>query len=278
MLVTPREAFRIPSSLSVRNPESTVSMRRQLYAVFHRQQQNGRRTNDIIRAMAVHPLLLQQFPLLKSLPADVLERLAGQANSQSFAKREVVLPKSSAPRHLCLLVNGRLQAIDFTLDGREVGLYFIDPGDYFAELALIDGQPQPELVISNSVSQVVFVPASAVRPLLFATPAMAEALCRRLAQRVRVQVTHRQILGLTNPLQRICAHLELLMLGDEGHQRILKAPTHQEIAIMVSLTRETVTRAFQVLQTKGVLTREGEDLLVVDSARLSDLASKGAND
>ena len=147
--------------------------------------------------MSVHILLLLQFPLLKSLPADILERLAGQSSAQSFAKREVVLPKSSAPRHLCFLVSGRLQAIDFTLDGREVGLYFIDPGDYFAELALIDGQVQPELVISNSASQVVFVPGSEVRPLLFSTPEMAEALCRRLAQREahRVQLFHQFVPG-----------------------------------------------------------------------------------
>lgn len=224
--------------------------------------------------MAVHPLVLQQFPLLRSLPEDALERLAGLAGTHSFAKREVVLPKSSAPRHLCFLVSGRLQAIDFTLDGREVGLYFIDPGDYFAELAVIDGQTQPELVISNSASQVLFVPGAEIRPLLFSTPSMAEALCRRLAHRVRVQVTNRQILGVINPLQRICAHLQLLTQGDEGDRRILKVPTHQEIAIMVSLTRETVTRAFQVLQARGVLIRDGEDLLV-DLSRLSELATHG---
>ena len=224
--------------------------------------------------MPVHPIVLQQFLLLKSLPMDVLERLAGQTITQSFAKREVVLPKASAPRHLCFLVSGRLQAIDFTLDGREVGLYFIDPGDYFAELALIDGQTQPELVISNSASQVLLVPGAEIRPLLFSTPAIAEVLCRRLVQRVRVQVTHRQILGLANPLQRICAHLQLLAMGDQGNQRVLKAPTHQEIAIMLSLTRETVTRTFQVLQTKGVLTRAGEDLQV-DSVQLAELAMRG---
>jgi CRP-like cAMP-binding protein len=222
--------------------------------------------------MAVHILLLQQFPLLKSLPADALERLTGLATTQSFAKREVVLQKSSTPKSLCFLSDGRLQGVDFTLDGREVGLYFIEPGDYFAELALIDGQTQPEHVIASTASQVVFVPNSAIRPLMFSTPPMAEAVCRRLAQRIRGQVIQRQILGLTNPLQRVCAQLESL-LQNQG-ARIHKAPTQQEIAIMVNLTRETVTRSFQVLLTKGVLAREGEDL-VVDTAKLSDIATKG---
>ena len=222
--------------------------------------------------MAVHTLLLQQFPLLKPLPAETLERLAVLAGTQNFAKREVVLQKAGTPKNLCFLAEGRLQGIDFTLDGREVGLYFIDPGDYFAELALIDGQAQPEHIVASAPSQVVMVPGSAIRPILFATPSMAEAVCRRLAQRVRGQVLQRQILGLANPLQRICAQLESLM---QVHgQRIQKAPTHQEIAIMVNLTRETVTRSFQVLLTKGVLTREGEDLLV-DAARLTEIASKG---
>ncbi len=222
--------------------------------------------------MAVHILLLQQFPLLKALPTEILDRLTGLASTQNFAKREMVLQKGGIAKSLGLLVEGRLQGIDFTLDGREVGLYFIDPGDYFAELALIDGQPQPEHIIASSASQVLFLPNSAIRPLLFSAPPMAEAVCRRLAQRVRAQVIQRQILGLTNPLQRVCAQLESLMQSQNS--RIAKAPTQQEIAIMVNLTRETVTRSFQVLLTKGVLTREGEDLLV-DAAKLSEIASKG---
>lgn len=222
--------------------------------------------------MAVHILLLQQFPLLKSLPADVLDRLTGLAVAQNFAKREIVLQKSSTPKNLCFLIEGRLQGVDFTLDGREVGLYFIDPGDYFAELALIDEQSQPEHIIASTASQVMFVPSSAIRPLLFSTPVIAEAICRRLAQRVRAQVVQRQILGLTNPLQRVCAQLESLVQTQGS--RIRKPPTQQEIAIMVNLTRETVTRSFQVLLTKGVLAREGDDL-VVDAGKLSEIAAKG---
>jgi len=221
--------------------------------------------------MPVHTLLLQQFPLLKSLPAKTLERLGEKASTRAFSKREVVLPKTSQPGHLCFLVEGRLQGVDFTLDGREVGLYFVEPRDYFAELALIDGQAQLELVIAISASQVVFVPREEIQPLLFSTSEMAEAVCRRMAQRLRTQVAARQILGLANPLQRICAQLVAL---EQGH-RIPKTPTHQEIAIMVNLTRETVTRVFQVLQTKGVLLREGEDLVIMAPDRLADLARSG---
>ena len=45
---------------------------------------------------------------------------------------------------------------------------------------------------------------------------------------------------------------------------------------MVNLTRETVTRTFQVLLAQGVLKREGNDLLV-DGQKLDQLSAKGDN-
>jgi hypothetical protein len=45
---------------------------------------------------------------------------------------------------------------------------------------------------------------------------------------------------------------------------------------MVNLTRETVTRAFQVLQSQGALAREGDDLKV-NTAKLKQLAEKSAD-
>jgi hypothetical protein len=223
--------------------------------------------------MAVNTLLLQQFPLLKPLSTDILDRLAQNASIRPFAKREMVLTKGPAPQFLCFLLEGRLQSIDFTLEGREVGLYFIDPGDYFAELSLIDGEPQPEFVISTSAAQVVLLPAAEIRPILFATPNLAETLSRRLARRVRYQISQRQVLAVNNPLHRIAAQLQIMTPAGTQNIRILKAPTHQELAIMVNLTRETVTRSFQVLQSQGVLKREGEDL-VVDTEKLKHIAEK----
>ena len=65
------------------------------------------------------------------------------------------------------LLEGRLQAIDFTLDGREVGLHFIEEGQYFGEISVLDGLPSPEVVIATKKSQVVMVPDSEMYGSLF---------------------------------------------------------------------------------------------------------------
>ena len=226
--------------------------------------------------MAVHPSLLQQFALMRLFSADALASLAAHSSTHAFAKREMVLSKEKSSPSLMFLLEGRLQAIDFTLDGREVGLHFIEEGQYFGEISVLDGLPSPEVVIANKKSQVVMVPAREVRGLIFANPPAIEAMTSGLTERIRSQASLRQILGIISPLKRICALLQNLSKEGKAQEVIANAPTHQEIAIMVNLTRETVTRAFQVLQSQGVLARDGDNLKV-DAKKLKQLAEKSGD-
>jgi DNA-binding transcriptional regulator YhcF (GntR family) len=58
----------------------------------------------------------------------------------------------------------------------------------------------------------------------------------------------------------------------KGELMVPKVPTHQELAIMINASRETVTRAFQVLFTQGVLLRDGDNLRVVNEMMLRKIA------
>ena len=145
-----------------------------------------------------------------------------------------------------------------------------------AARACLQAQGLPEVVIANKKSQVVMVPAREVRGLIFSNPPAIEAITSGLTERIRAQAHQRQILGIISPLQRICALLQNLSKDGKNPEVIANAPTHQEIAIMVNLTRETVTRAFQVLQSQGALARDGDDLKV-DASKLKQLAEKSAD-
>ena len=217
---------------------------------------------------------LIRLPLLAGLPQVTLAHLAQNATELGFAKREVVLQKGGEGTHFCFLLEGRLQGVDFTADGREVGLYFVGPGDYFGDLSVIDDLPQPVYVTAVSRSRVLQVPRDLIRPILFAHPKVAETLCTGLSLRLRQVSGQRRILGLSNPLQRVCAQLELLFVRSEpGKVQIINAPTHQELAIMINASRETVTRVFQLLQSRGIVERNGNNLNVEDATFLEEVAA-----
>lgn len=228
--------------------------------------------------MPVSIQLLSRFPLLQPLDREDLEPLSRAMALKEFARREVVIAKENTLMELGFLVEGRLQGVDFTVDGRSVGLYFVDPGDYFGELPLVDGKPSAEHVVAAVKSVVAFLDARAARDLILNNPALAQAVMARLAQRVRDGLAQRTLLSLPNPFQRLCALLlQLPSVVVQGVVTIEQAPTHQELAIMINSSRETVTRAFQVFFTHRILVRDGNALRLEKQALLQDVAQGRAD-
>ncbi len=225
--------------------------------------------------MVVTPELLSAFPILKLLPMPVLEQLAEQSSLEKYSRRGVVLTAGEHEDAVCFLFEGRLQGVDFTIDGREVGLYFVEPGDLCGELGLFDEGKQPEYVIALTAAVVVFVPSSALREIMLKTPGVISVIGMKLAARVRQMTFQRSLLGLPNIAQRVCCQLWLLVpekdkqLADNrasgSRSEIINPPTHMEIAIMLNVSRETVTRVFQSLQSKQIVKRDGPTKLLVQN-------------
>ncbi|MBP6463846.1 MAG: winged helix-turn-helix domain-containing protein, partial [Rubrivivax sp.] len=73
--------------------------------------------------------------------------------------------------------------------------------------------------------------------------------------------------------QRVCAQLLLMSQQPSGGPVTIQlAATHQEIAIMVNTSRETVTRTLQFLQTLKVVARAGQSLVVNQPQTLQEAA------
>ena len=228
--------------------------------------------------MAITPEMLRTFPILKSLPEPALNELAQRSTLQKLARRAIVLNAGKREDNLCFLFEGRLQGVDFTIDGREVGLYFVEPGDFCGELGLFDDGPQPEYIIALTSSTTLMVPIELMRNIMVTAPSVVTNMSRRLAARVRQLTFQRSLLGLPNIAQRVCFQLWALAPGQDRDKasessELLNPPTHMEIAIMLNISRETVTRVFQALQSKQVVKRDGAGRLQINNLKLlRDLA------
>lgn len=227
--------------------------------------------------MIVTPEMLKTFPVLKSLSDKTLGRLAEQSSIGKFSRREVVLDPGKPQDQLCFLFEGRLQGVDFTIDGREVGLYFVEPGGFCGEIRLYDTGPLPEFVIATTPSVTVFVPLQGMREVMAETAAIGNAIGAKLAERLRLLSFQRSLLSLPNLAQRVCCQLWQLLPANardkQSQAEIRNPPTHMEIAIMLNLSRESVTRVFQTLQNRQIVKRDGPACLqVLDLAVLKQIA------
>ena len=115
----------------------------------------------------------------------------------------------------------------------------------------------------------MFVPVEALREIATRHPAIMTSLGYKLAARVRQMTLQRSLLGLPNITQRVCCQLWLLLSDDQKKlpdksSEIKNPPTHMEIAIMVNVSRETVTRVFQHLQKLQIVSRDGPTKLIIN--------------
>ena len=216
--------------------------------------------------MLATPDLLRTFGLFKTLSDSDLEFLCSKSIVRRYERRAVILNAGISENKICMLFEGRLQGIDFTIDGKEVGLYFVEPGDYCGELCVFDSGLQPEHVISLNSSVVVIFSSETVREVAERNPTVMLQLGNKLARRIRQMNTQRSLLSLPKVSQRVCRQLWLLIakFDTEKAQDIENLPTHMEIAIMLNLSRETITRVFQQLQRKQIVSRAGPNRLVIN--------------
>ena len=206
---------------------------------------------------------LNKIPLLADVDAETLAQVAAVMQIRTVERGQHVLHKGSVGDYLLFVLAGRLQAVDPTEDGREVGLNFLAPGDYFGELSIIDGLPRSASVVASENSMIALLPRAQALNLIYHTPVVVERLLKRMATSLRTATNYQVILGIPNAFQRVFALLnQFAEIAPGGLVLIQKMPTQQEIANMTNTSRETVSRAIHVLIQNGVVEKDMRRLIV----------------
>lgn len=228
--------------------------------------------------MAITPDKIAKIPLLQGLDADTLRSVARTMTARTYLSHDIVMHKGDAPDHLAFLLEGKLQVVDISEDGRETGIHFIAPGSYFGELSIIDGQPRSASVVSVKISEVAFLPCEQARSLMFSRPLIAQRFLTHFAQVLRASSHQRTLLSIPNAFQRVFAQLQLIARDTEQGHAIEGMPKQHEIAIMVNTSRETVSRALHTLLRMNILVKKGTLLIVNKPDQLKNAAISGIED
>lgn len=217
---------------------------------------------------------LRKIPLLSELSEEDMRRVNMEIRIRHFNRREVVLHKGGSGDALLFLLSGQLQVVDITEDGRAIGLRMLAPGDFFGEIALINESTRSASVVATSDVLVAFLPAATAMHLFSHSPSVAKQMLKHLAQKIQRDSEFRAVLSINNTARRIYTYLSLLQKKPEdgGSPAVVEnLPTHQDIANMINTSRETVTRALLTLVQQGIVQKEANRLVILDSQALQKL-------
>jgi CRP-like cAMP-binding protein len=217
------------------------------------------------------------IPLFGSLDPAARQSLEQRCRWQRYGGNDEIIGRESDSRDVYFIISGRVRVVNHSLSGREIAFHEMDAGDYFGELAAIDGQPRSATVVALTDSLLASVSPDTFINLLHDHPAMAIEVLRELAQFVRISTDRIMELSTLGAHNRV--HSEILRearaLAAEGDvsARISPIPVHSDIASRVSTTRETVARVLSDLAKQGLVTREKNALVVTDLDQLETLVN-----
>jgi CRP-like cAMP-binding protein len=210
-------------------------------------------------------------------PASFLQRLGPAAGGQLLALgRDRGHPASSIlffegdEAHDVLVVRSGALKVARTVDGREVVLDVLGPGDLLGELSAVDGRPRSATASALTPTEVTCIPVGAFLEFLASHPRAGLQLLRCVTGRLR-DASRRQVeYGALDGLGRVCRRLvEMLdrygVPAAGGDGVVIAAPlTQGDIAAWAGLSREAVVRALHSLRTLGWVAATPGPLTVLD--------------
>ncbi len=216
---------------------------------------------------------LRKIPLLSELSDEEILRIKPDFRIRQYAKRDIVLQKGAPGDSLLFLLSGSLQVVDITEDGRAIGLRMLQPGDFFGEIAVINGSMRSASVVALTPVLVALLPRATALHLFSHSPSVANRMLRFLAEKVQRDSEFRALLSIHNTAKRIYTFIDLLKKPEgDGQQAVVEnLPTHQDIANMINTSRETVTRTLLALTQQGIIQKGQHRLIIVRPDTLQKL-------
>jgi len=200
--------------------------------------------------------LLKQIPIFSCLDDDSLDRLWRVAVRKKFGRNTVLLSEGDITDSLYVIVSGKVKTVITDENGREIILSISGAGDYFGEMAMIDGEPRSATIITREVCQMLVFSKADLKESLRANPDMVFTLLKGLVKRLRETDKKIESIALMDVYGRIAQLLMQMAETKDDVHKIDEPLTHQEIANMVGASREMVSRILSELIRGGFISVE----------------------
>ena len=206
---------------------------------------------------------------LSALPPEGVEAFNRLSNVRRVAKGAPVYLKGDDPTEVYRVVSGRVRLCNVMYDGREVVTADFMQGDCFGEMGVIDGLPRVSDAVAMEDTELRVLSRSGFRRLLSDYPEVQSELLLTLCRRMRVLYAVNEEVHLS-PKLRLARALHRLSFshGSRDSDQVSVAVSQEELARMLSLSRQTVNRELSSLAREGLLKVSYGKVILLDLERL----------
>jgi CRP/FNR family cyclic AMP-dependent transcriptional regulator len=211
-------------------------------------------------------LICRVFDCAEDLAAQILNR----GRLRRYEARVAIVNQGDRVSTLYVVVDGRAHALVYSVEGQAVLLHEYRSGDLFGVMSSpYSAVHDADVVAIEDVN--AFLLDGVVLALLAEQHAcIGLALLRFMVERLQQTAARMYEHAALSAVGRV--HAELLRQARDGDDFAIRpSPVISDLALRVSTTRETASRAINALERRGIIRRDGGALIVVAPHRLEEL-------
>jgi CRP/FNR family transcriptional regulator, cyclic AMP receptor protein len=177
-----------------------------------------------------------------------VEALIDKMPKRNFKAGEAVY-SSSQKGSACLVRSGRVNIVRTASTGRDFEVKTVEPGTIFGEMPMLGQSMLGAKAVAAEPSKVTFIGAAEFEKIAHASPAVVLNLARQIGPRlVDAERRHEQ-----SAFQPVTSRVASLLLKLSGGRKEVSGYTHQEMADMLGVYRETVTNGIAELKADQLI-------------------------
>jgi len=211
--------------------------------------------------------LLKRIPIFACLTDEECSELRQKIEIRRCDKNEVILLEEQTSNFMYIVYSGKVKAVKIVQDGKENILAIHEKGDFFGEMALLDGKTSPATVIAMEAADIGLIRKSDFEKYIFEHPVVLKAIIALLCSRLRGAWSMLKVFTSADAEQQVRAMLSQIgsHYGEEGREGVLIQTrlTDQDIADYASVSRETVTRLLDKFRKAGEIEILGQEAILL---------------
>ncbi|MGU9859222.1 Crp/Fnr family transcriptional regulator [Pseudomonas sp. LF245] len=208
------------------------------------------------------------------LPAPFQTSLLAHARLRQLSAGQYLFKRGDPPCGLYAVLEGSLRISAVNEHGKEAVLSLVEPPFWFGEICLFDGLPRTHDACAVGPCTLLQVPQQALLKSLDENPRYWRDLALLMSQKLRLSFIGLKQLRLMPASVRL-AHRLLMIIDGHGDiepaRRIVQLP-QEDLAAMLSLSRQTTNALLKDLQAQGIVRLGYGEIEILDAGRLREAA------
>ena len=220
--------------------------------------------------------ILSKNAWFASLPDSLADKLIERGKLKVLHHQQLLHQKNDCADGFHCVVSGRIRVSNFTVEGKELVLTWIQPGNWFGEISLIDGQPRTHDAHSENTTTLLKISKLTFEQLFIEHHGWSHHIMRLLCQRVRSTLSLIDETGCLSLKGQLCKRLSLMQqeLGEQQKQsQSMELPISQDaLAQLIHSSRQTVNKILQSLQADKVIALRYGKVVILNMLALEELS------